>query len=103
MRDIVEWLRWQAGPRNIIPDHQMMLDAADEIERLRSELEEERDRPSVRAVYDTALEEAAKVAEQHGIEVSNEKIGKACSRNIANAIRALKEERDDTAAPHGEG
>ncbi|MET0651058.1 MAG: hypothetical protein ABWY63_00975 [Hyphomicrobiaceae bacterium] len=93
MTDIVERLRGLS----------IWVDAADEIERLRSELEEERDRPSVRAVYDTALEEAAKVAEQHGIEVSNEKIGKACSRNIANAIRALKEERDDTAAPHGEG
>lgn len=37
-------------------------------------------------------EMAAKVAEWHGENVSNEKIGKACSRNIATAIRAQGDE-----------
>ena len=37
-----------------------------------------------------ALEEAAETAEAHGDLVSNEPTGKACSRNIARAIRAMK-------------
>ena len=36
-------------------------------------------------------ERCAKVAEDHGELVSNEPIGKACSRNIAAAIRAQGE------------
>lgn len=36
-------------------------------------------------------ERCAKVAEDHGVLVSNEPIGKACSRNIAAAIRAQGE------------
>ena len=36
-------------------------------------------------------ERCAKVAEDHGMLVSNEPIGKACSRNIAAAIRAQGE------------
>ncbi|MET0651057.1 MAG: hypothetical protein ABWY63_00970 [Hyphomicrobiaceae bacterium] len=56
MRDIVEWLRWQAGPRNIIPDHQMMLDAADEIERLRGVLAETVPDPEYRKMQDREIE-----------------------------------------------
>lgn len=38
-----------------------------------------------------AFEEAAKVADTHGNTVSNDPVGKACSRNIARAIRALSD------------
>lgn len=44
------------------------------------------------AVRRSALEEAAKCAEEHGVIVSNEAVGQACSRNIAAAIRRLMEQ-----------
>lgn len=40
-----------------------------------------------RAVIPIVAEACAKVAEEHGVTVSNERIGQACSRNIASDIR----------------
>lgn len=42
MSKLVEELRFQGSPRTVQPAHDLMLRAADEIERLKKELREER-------------------------------------------------------------
>ncbi|MEZ2410585.1 hypothetical protein AB6806_27690 [Bosea sp. RCC_152_1] len=53
--------------------------------------EQIRHRQEVEAAVAAERERCAKIAEDHGALVSNEPIGKACSRNIAAAIRAQGE------------
>lgn len=50
------------------------------------------DRWNNRPEFRAGMEKAAEIAEEHGLIVSSDIVGKACSRNIAAAIRQAAEE-----------